>query len=478
MQYAFEDCVLDDERRELWRAAAPVQVGPQVFDLLAYLIHNRERVVTQDDLLASVWKGRIVSESTLRSLINAARGAIGDNGEAQRLIRTLPRKGFRFVGEVHERQTGIVPAPAADHAIEVVPPAVAEPAARGDPSAVLPVATLPVRVVSALAQREAPVQGEAPTPPARRPRLNGVRGAVLIGSAAAALVIVAGLVILFRYPGSAGPATSPAEHKEAFDPTVVPFLSDENRRALASYSALPTAKAVALSKGQFGLASGAPDLESAKKEALVRCERRYKTTGNCKIYATDMDVVWSRKSLPLPLDVDVRSTPLDDLLVIAELPLVDPDSRKLLDNQYMLQPDHKALAIQGHRIFGQSSAANRAEAVRMAIEQCSDFYQIPCLLVSVDGRLTVRIPKSHGIQDTFLLTTATEMSAQDRERIGEIYRQKDWRALARGKSGNWYAVANVSSEAAAVEEAFALCAGQDTDCAIYAIGNFRVADKI
>jgi DNA-binding winged helix-turn-helix (wHTH) protein len=466
LQYAFEDCVLDDERRELWRAASPVPVGPQVFDLLAYLIHNRERVVTQDDLLASVWGGRIVSDSTLRSHINAARGAIGDSGEAQRLIRTLPRKGFRFVGEVHERQPEVVPAPAADRATEVVPPAAAEPAPEPDGHVALPVVA------------SAPGPAPAPARAARRPRLNGALGATLIGSAAAALVIVAGLVILFRYPGATGPANRPAEQREAFDPTVVPFLSDENRRALASYSSLPKAKALALSEGEYGIASGAPDLESAKKEALDRCERRYKTTGNCKIYATDMDVVWSRKSLPLPLDVDVRSTPLDDLLVIAELPLLDPNSRKLLDNQYMLQPEHKALAIQGRRIFGQSSAANRAEAVRTAVEQCSDFYQIPCLLVSVDGRLTVRIPKSRGIQDTFLLTTATEMSAQDKERIGEIYRQKDWRALARGKSGSWYPVANASSEASAVEGAFALCAQQDTDCTIYAIGNFRVADKI
>ena len=142
----------------------------------------------------------------------------------------------------------------------------------------------------------------------------------------------------------------------------------------------------------------------------------------------------------------------------------------------MLQPDHKALAIQGHRIFGQSSAANRAEAVRMDLDRCADFYQIPCLLVSVDGRLTVRIPKSRGIRDTFMLTTATEMSAQDKERIGQIYRQKDWRALAHGKSGGWYPVANASSESAALEEALASCARQETDCTIYAIGNFPVAD--
>ena len=102
MQYLFETCVLDTDRRELRRAAVLVSIEPQVFDLLEFLVRNRERVVTRDDLIDSVWHGRIVSESTLSTRINAARSAIGDNGEQQRLIKTLPRKGLRFVGEVRE----------------------------------------------------------------------------------------------------------------------------------------------------------------------------------------------------------------------------------------------------------------------------------------------------------------------------------------------------------------------------------------
>jgi len=79
-----------------------VPVEPQVFDLLVHLMRHRDRVVTKDDLLAAIWHGRIVSESTLANRINAARGAIGDSGHAQRLIKTLPRKGVRFVGAVRE----------------------------------------------------------------------------------------------------------------------------------------------------------------------------------------------------------------------------------------------------------------------------------------------------------------------------------------------------------------------------------------
>lgn len=101
MIYQFADCTLDPARRELRRAGALVPVEPQVFDVLALLIDARNRVVTRDELLDAVWHGRIVSEATLASRLNAARTAIGDTGAAQRLIRTLPRKGVRFVGEVH-----------------------------------------------------------------------------------------------------------------------------------------------------------------------------------------------------------------------------------------------------------------------------------------------------------------------------------------------------------------------------------------
>lgn len=102
MRLLFEDCVLDTERRELRRGAALLSVEPQVFDLLEFLVRNRDRMVSKNDLLASVWGGRIVSESTIASRINAARRIIGDSGEQQRLIRTIIGKGVRFVGAVHE----------------------------------------------------------------------------------------------------------------------------------------------------------------------------------------------------------------------------------------------------------------------------------------------------------------------------------------------------------------------------------------
>jgi adenylate cyclase len=113
MKLSFDDCEIDIERRELRRAESPVHVEPQVFDLLVYLVQNRDRVISKDDLIASVWDGRIVSDSTLTSRINSARKAIGDSGDQQSLIRTIARKGIRFVGTLRDEPvTPLATAPA------------------------------------------------------------------------------------------------------------------------------------------------------------------------------------------------------------------------------------------------------------------------------------------------------------------------------------------------------------------------------
>ena len=101
MRFFFAGHILDPDRRELRRGPESIAVEPQVFDLLIYLVENRDRVVSKDDLINSVWGGRIVSDSTLTSRVNAARKAVGDSGEEQKVIRTIVRKGLRFVGAVH-----------------------------------------------------------------------------------------------------------------------------------------------------------------------------------------------------------------------------------------------------------------------------------------------------------------------------------------------------------------------------------------
>lgn len=108
LRFLFEDYELDTARRELRRAGSLVPLEPQVFDLLAYLVRHRDRVVTKEDLFAAVWNGRFISESALTTRINAARVALGDSGAAQRAIRTLRGRGYRFAGDV--RQEGMKPA--------------------------------------------------------------------------------------------------------------------------------------------------------------------------------------------------------------------------------------------------------------------------------------------------------------------------------------------------------------------------------
>ena len=100
--FDFDEYTLDANQRELRRGQTAIDLEPKVFDLLSYLLEHHDKVVSRDELIASVWSGRIVSESALASCINAARAAIGDDGVAQRLIKTFPRKGVRFVGNAQK----------------------------------------------------------------------------------------------------------------------------------------------------------------------------------------------------------------------------------------------------------------------------------------------------------------------------------------------------------------------------------------
>lgn len=100
MVYRFDNIELDTERFELRRDGVPVPVEPQVFALLALLVANAGKMLSKDEINEQIWSGRVVSDSVLSSRIKSARQAIGDDGKAQRYIRTVHRKGFRFVRDV------------------------------------------------------------------------------------------------------------------------------------------------------------------------------------------------------------------------------------------------------------------------------------------------------------------------------------------------------------------------------------------
>lgn len=104
MIFRFDDALLDTDRREFRVAGQTRSLEPQVFDLLRYLIENRDRVVGKEELVQVVWRGRIVSDATISARINAARTAMGDTGQAQSKLKTYPRRGFRFVAELQAEE--------------------------------------------------------------------------------------------------------------------------------------------------------------------------------------------------------------------------------------------------------------------------------------------------------------------------------------------------------------------------------------
>ena len=105
MIYRFESFELDTDRYELRREGGPVAVEPQVFSVLTMLVENRHRMVPREELIESVWSGRAVSDSVLSSRIKSARQALDDDGNTQRLIKTVHGQGFRFVGGVEKAES-------------------------------------------------------------------------------------------------------------------------------------------------------------------------------------------------------------------------------------------------------------------------------------------------------------------------------------------------------------------------------------
>jgi DNA-binding winged helix-turn-helix (wHTH) protein len=435
LQYLFEDYVLDIDRRELRKGDAVLSVEPQVFDVLAFLIRHRERVVSRDELLANVWDGRSISDSTFTSRINAARSAISDSGEDQRLVRTVPRRGYRFVGSVRELQA----------AMEMV--------AEGATS-------LPAPATSSGSHSSSQV--------------IGTRTILMLCAGAAVVATAATLFFFPLWPGidTLRSKTAPVQR---FDASAVPLVTDEMRRTLAGYPGRPDAKALAISNDGWSVADGASDIETAQKEALRQGAARGKSV--CRIYATGTDVVWSRDMLPLPAPGDLRAEPLQAPLIADDIPTLNSQTRRAIADGHMKSPNHKALALTTRGYFWVNNLPTRGEPARLAVERCTDLMQRPCLLLAVDGFLTIQIPKSRRIDRIFLPSTETEMSDADRERIGRIYQGDEWRALARGRQGSWHPVAAAPSVAAAIESALKSCAQADDTCRLYAIGNFRVADE-
>ena len=287
--------------------------------------------------------------------------------------------------------------------------------------------------------------------------------------AAAALLAVSGAVLVARYLPTSPRAVAAVDHR--FDPAAVPLVTDRVRSSLADYAQQPDFKAIAISHIGWGVSSGLSDSVGAARDALDRCKKR-DPNGDCRIYALGDKVVWP--PLPALLAADLHPEPLDIPLVPADLGIVKGMPTAAGLETFLKGKNHKALAVSDTGFSSMLDRADPAEAIRLAVERCSDFVKAPCLLVSVDGSMTVRIPRSHGIVRPYTLAGETEMSEADKARIGKIYGGKDWRALAKGGSGRWYAVNAAESEMAAADRVLGDCRQAETECHLRAIGNFRV----
>lgn len=102
MKYVLGATVIDAAAREIIAGNTAVQVEPKVFDLILHLVEARDRVVTKDEVVAAVWQGRFISDAAISSAVSAARRALGDNGQEQRILRTVHGRGFRFIGRIVE----------------------------------------------------------------------------------------------------------------------------------------------------------------------------------------------------------------------------------------------------------------------------------------------------------------------------------------------------------------------------------------
>lgn len=136
MLYRFGAFELDTAKFELRSDGTIRPVEPQVFGLLALLVENRERMVSKDEIVEKVWDGRIVSDAAIASRVKSARQAIGDDGKAQRYIKTLHGQGFRFVAEVR-----------AAHDVQLAEPGAAPPPLPATQASRPSIAVLPFRLV-------------------------------------------------------------------------------------------------------------------------------------------------------------------------------------------------------------------------------------------------------------------------------------------------------------------------------------------
>ena len=442
----FEGYTLDPIGRTCHNASGEdIRLTRAELSLLLVFARQPGRVLSRDALRrAAAGRGTEPDDRSVDMLISRLRRKIEPDPGSPRIIVTVPGEGYRF--SARPQAAPVSSEPPAAPSIDAAP--IDQAAAGGSPT---------------------PVASADP-----RHSISGRRTSLL--QRAAALAIAAGLIIVFWNARTTNQPTI-APGARPFDASDVPLVGDDVRGEMASYSAQPDFKAIAISADGWGMAIGAANREAAEREALERCKARTKAATACRMYASGTDVLWRRGSLPMPRPADLRAELLAVRFVAAAMPNFDDARRRQLED-YANGAEHKALAVssRGNALW-RFATGTRADAARTAVERCGDVYQIACLLVSVDGMMTVQIPKSRRVAGIFMVTTEVDMTEPAKRQVEQVYQAKEWRALARGRSRAWYPVANAPSETAAVEAALALCGKSDDGCKLYAIGNFRVIEE-
>jgi two-component system OmpR family response regulator len=462
--FQFAGYTLDAGRRTLRHAnGQDIVLTRAEFAMLLALVRQSGRVLSRDELSqAAVGRGAAPEDRSVNVLISRLRRKIEPVPNTPQIVLTVPGGGYKL---------GVEP----QVVVRPSTPLVLNTAHAGM-SVGAGVALQPAGLLEANAPAGSP---RANLPP--RSRSIGISRAL---AGLALLASIAALIIAYRSttPAIRGTTLSAAPAQK-FDAATIPLVYDSVRTRLSDYAREPDTKAIAISREGWGLSSGAADEAAARNEALERCRER-DNAGFCRIYALGDNVAWRSASLPLPLPADIRADrPAKPAMTVEAL-------NKAWQTMWQTAPpprvtgytrdrDHRALAVASTRTFYVSAnRPNRDEAIRLAVERCSDFARTPCLLISVDGVWTVEIPRSYAIAAPFTLAGESQMSEPDRQRIAPVYAGPDWRALARGRSGRWYAVDGHATEAAAADAALQACRTAEAGCVVHAIGNWRVGDKL
>jgi hypothetical protein len=318
---------------------------------------------------------------------------------------------------------------------------------------------------------------------------QGKRRHAWVAAAAAVLCVGVGLIYL---PGwlqisQVDPATPPppplrTAELEVLVPETVPFISDRARTTLRTeYLSAPDHKAIAISSSQLGFVTAQRTEDAAKSGAMAACQRAndvVQTRSQCELYAVGNTVVSVRGRPPMPEQPWViRDLTIETPFESARVPLVSDRTRAALETEYAQRRNARALAISARGYYSSyTTGISSDESARRALERCGSNAGVACMVVALDDKFIVPIPRSMKVigfaRPAMINAILPELREQVARQLGNA--TTGWKALAIGASGRVGTALGADSEQAAVEQALENCGRQDRECRIVVIGPFLV----